>query len=215
MALENNSDIGVITAIFGNYDLVPPIPNGFKECVLISDIPIFSDWTNIVLKYEGNPVIGSKLPKFRPDLFCSTNLSVWMDANIRDPKDWLFENSTKILEKSDFGLFAHPNRKSVKREIAESRKFSKYDSFPLEKQYEAYCQQGFTDNVGLWACGVIARRHTERNAQFGNAWFVENVRWSIQDQISFSYLVWKMDFQVETFDEKLWRSPLKFEKHKK
>lgn len=64
----------VITAIFGDYDDVPPIPAGFDYAVLVSDRPINSAWQNIVIDTQFNSFLGSKIPKFRPDLFCKQSI---------------------------------------------------------------------------------------------------------------------------------------------
>jgi DNA polymerase-1 len=48
------------------------------------------------------------------------------------------------------------------------------------------------EGFGLWACGAIVWRNSDKARQFGHAWHEENVRWSIQDQVSFPYLVWKL-----------------------
>jgi hypothetical protein len=214
MVANPKPGVAVITAVFGGYDTIPPVPNGFSEAVLVSDVPINSEWSNVVLETRSDSFLSAKLPKFRPDLFCSTASSVWVDANIHDPNDWLFQESAKMLMNHDFALFRHPNRDSVRSEIRESRKFEKYSTSPLEQQYKRYIDTGFQDDVGLWACGLIARHHTIENSEFGDAWFTENARWSIQDQISFSYLIWKKNFKFGVFNGNLWKSPLKFNRHK-
>ena len=204
----------VITAIFGDYDEVPPIPAGFDNAVLVSDIPIDSAWRNKVIDTQFNSFLASKIPKFRPDLFCETEYSVWIDANIRDPKNWLCKETKNQLKTNDFVLFGHPNRKTITREVKESRKFAKYNHAMLELQLSWYLEQGFPDNIGLWACGIIARKHNANNIEFGNSWFLENARWSIQDQISFAYLVWERQFSFGLFPGNLWKSPLRFMEHK-
>lgn len=140
---------------------------------------------------------------------------MWIDANVRDPKSWLNIETKKQLEIYDFVLFDHPNRKTIRREVKESRKFVKYNQAVLELQLKWYLEQGFPDNIGLWACGIIARKHNDENIDFGNSWFLENARWSIQDQISFAYLAWEREFSFGIFPGNLWKSPLRFMKHKK
>ena len=159
--------------------------------------------------------LASKIVKFRPDQFVPTSLSVWVDASMRDPDNWLYDACTEKLNKGDFVLFRHPDRTSIVDEVVASRESPKYDQFPLEKQIDFYLNSGFQDDVGLFACGVIARRHSSEISEFGNAWLLENMRWSIQDQISFSYLISKRALTVGVFDEHLWNGPLKWEHHKR
>lgn len=212
---NSSNEITVITAIMGDYDDIPPVPKGFKHAVLVSDVPLNSDWTNVVMESQLPSRLASKIPKFRPDQFVPTSLSVWVDASMRDPDNWLYDACLQKLNKSDFVLFRHPDRTSIVDEVIASRDSPKYDQFPLEKQINFYLNSGFQDDVGLFACGVIARRHSSEISEFGNAWLLENMRWSIQDQISFSYLVKRRGLKVEVFNQHLWNGPLNWEHHKK
>lgn len=205
--------LAVITAIFGAYDAVPPIPKGFSEAVLVSDRPIESDWTNVVLSTDLPARFASKLPKFRPDLFTKAEASVWVDASMRDPDDWLFSASKKLLSKHDLVLFKHPERSSVAEEVVASRAVEKYDKFPLEEQLASYKLDGFPDDVGLWAGGVIARIHNLANRELGNEWLVQNARWSIQDQLSLPFIVWNKNLHVGSFAEHQYSGPLRWIHH--
>ncbi len=213
--VKSNNEITVITAILGDYDDIPPVPDGFDDAVLVSDVPIKSDWTNVVMETQLPSRLASKIPKFRPDQFVQTSLSVWVDASMRDPDNWLYMACNEKLRASNFVLFRHPDRSSILDEVSASRDSPKYDQYPLEKQVDFYLNSGFQDDVGLFACGVIARRHSAEISEFGNAWLMENMRWSIQDQISFSYLIGKRALPVEVFNEHLWNGPLKWEHHKR
>jgi hypothetical protein len=62
----------------------------------------------------------------------------------------------------------------------------------LEGQAAHYLSDGLLAGSGLWACGTIVWRNVEKAREFGRRWYDENVRWTIQDQISFPYLVWKL-----------------------
>lgn len=209
-----SNEITVITAITGGYDEVPPVPSGFAHAVLVSDEPIESDWTNIVLRTFLPPRLASKIPKFRPDLFTRTRSSVWVDASMRDPSNWLYHACRKQLTHHNFVLFRHPDRDSIVNEVGASRESPKYDQYPLEEQVDFYLQSGFKDDLGLFACGVIARNHSTDISDFGNAWFLENSRWSIQDQLSFPYLVASRGLSFGVFSEHLWNGPLNWEHHK-
>jgi len=213
--VKSNNEITVITAIMGDYDDIPPVPEGFDDAVLVSDIPIKSDWNNVVMETQLPSRLASKIPKFRPDQFVQTSLSVWVDASMRDPDNWLYMACNEKLRTNDFVLFRHPDRSSIVDEVSASRDSPKYDQYPLEKQVDFYRSSGFQDDAGLFACGVLARRHSSQISEFGNAWLMENMRWSIQDQLSFSYLIGKRALSVEVFDEHLWNGPLKWEHHKR
>lgn len=205
--------LAVITAIFGGYDNIPPIPKGFDEAILVSDVPIKSEWSNIVISTSLQPRLASKIPKFRPDLFTDLDASVWVDASMRDPSDWLSTKCRQLLIDNSFILFRHPERDSVADEIRASKIIAKYDGQPFDKQMQNYESMGFADDVGLWACGVIARNHTPENEAFGDSWFLHNALWSIQDQLSFPYLVWRNKLKVKSFEEHQYSGPLSWFPH--
>ena len=115
--MTRKKSIGIITAIFGNYDEIPPVPKGFDKAILVSDSPIDSSWQNKVLKTSLPSSLSAKIPKFRPDLFIDTESSVWIDANLRDPENWLSDVSRNLLDECDLTLFRHPSRSSVSDEI--------------------------------------------------------------------------------------------------
>jgi hypothetical protein len=206
--------ISLLTAIFGGFDEVPPKPDGFDEYILVSDVPIKSDWQNVVLGQGGDPRLSSKVPKFRPDLFVSHQSSVWMDASLRDPKKWLAKASTQLLENFDIGLFRHPDRSTVAEEVGLSLSLFKYHKMPLMAQLQRYTDSGFRDEGGLWACGVIARNHNDLNRRLGDRWLIENICWSTQDQISLPFLLEQLNIVPGSFEEGLWTGPLQWHGHK-
>ena len=55
------------------------------------------------------------------------------------------------------------------------------------------------EHFGLWATGSIARRHTDRIRVLGDAWLDEMERWTIQDQVSLPYLLWRDGIVPGTF----------------
>ncbi len=215
MEIRNSEKtIAVITAIFGEYDAVPPVPVGFDDAVLVSDREIESEWRNVVIKRNESPRLASKFAKFRPDLFTTCNSSVWVDASMRDEQNWLRSAVEPKLAEHDLVFFKHPQRNNVLAELLASLELDKYLDQPLSEQVHSYQVQGFRDDIGLWAGGVIARNHTFKNIQFGDAWLEENQKWSIQDQLSLPYIAWKLQIIPGHFDEDQYTGPLKWIQHK-
>ncbi len=206
--------IAVITGIFGEYDDPPPVPAGFDEAILVSDKEINSDWTNLVIQKKTTPRLDSKFPKFRPDLFTTCDYSVWVDASMRDENNWLRQAVEKKLLSHDLVFFRHPQRDNVLEELIASLDLDKYLDQPIIDQVHSYQVQGFKDDLGLWAGGVIARKHTQENIDFGDAWLVENNKWSIQDQLSLPFVIWKLRLVPGVFDEDQYSGPLKWIQHK-
>jgi hypothetical protein len=202
------NSVGIITAIFGNYDFIPPVPTDFDRAVLVSDVPINSNWENIVISPNLPSALAAKIPKFRPDLFLDTNACVWIDANCRDENSWLRKASDKILEKSELAFFLHPSRTSVQDEIDASRNKLKYALIDFESQFNSYKSQGFKDNAGLYSGGVIVWAKTKRNIILGNEWFTQNCIWNTQDQVSLPFVLFKLGITPTFFEEDIWKGPL-------
>lgn len=206
--------IGVVTAIFGNYDDIPPVPPGFDKAVLVSDFPIESDWVNVVRSVPLPPRLNAKLPKFRPDLFLDTSRTVWIDAGITVETNWLYEKSIVDLKSNELRAFKHPDRNCIKQESEYCFEFLKYKNWPIKDQVAHYFADGFPQDYGLWAGGILVRDTSEIMKKFGDSWLNENVIWSIQDQISLPYLIWKYKLSVVNFEEGLYEAPLEFKGHK-
>jgi hypothetical protein len=111
--------------VIGDFDEIPPVPKGFEEAVLVSDVPVHSDWTNVVMPTVLPPRLASKIPKFRPDLFVKTPESVWVDASMRDPTGWLFPASLEALSNDNLVVFDHPDRNNLLDEVKASRQLTK------------------------------------------------------------------------------------------
>lgn len=206
--------VGVITAIFGDYDEIPDIPDGFDDAVLVSDIPINSNWRNVVHNLPIPPRLNAKIPKCRPDLFLSTDKTIWIDASMKVDSDWLKLQANNKFSNDSVVLFRHPERSTIFEESAYCSNFEKYRNWPIKSQVDFYRSCGFKDDFGLWAGGLLIRNSSEEMIQFGNSWLIENFIWSIQDQISLPYLAWKQNLNLIELNENLYSAPITFVGHK-
>lgn len=211
--MTSKKSIGVITAIFGNYDKVPPVPKGFDTAILVSNLPIHSEWQNKLLKTKFSPSLSAKIPKFRPDLFLDTDSSVWVDANFRETDLWLSDVSRNLLAECDLALFQHPSRNSVSEEIFVSMSKFKYAGIDFSSQILYYISKGFTDTNGLWAGGVIARNHISQNESLGNEWLLQNIIWNTQDQISLPWVLYKLNLTPIAYPRNLYNENIYFIGH--
>jgi hypothetical protein len=67
------------------------------------------------------------------------------------------------------------------------------------EQADAYSLAGHPERWGLWATGVIARRHTDAVRELGVRWLHETERWSFQDQISQPYALRETGLRPQAF----------------
>jgi hypothetical protein len=67
--------LAAVCAICG-YDLIPPVPEGVDDAVLITDVPVRSGWRNVVEPSGAHPRLAAKRPRCRPDLYTDCEASL-------------------------------------------------------------------------------------------------------------------------------------------
>ena len=192
--------LAAVCAVYGGYDLIPPVPEGFDDCVLVTDVPVRTGWRNVVVASQDRPILAAKLPKFLPDDFTDCEASCWIDGSIHVRDGRFSVLVRRLLRDHELVLWEHPeDRDCLYDEAAHCWDWPRYAAEPLREQTAAYRAEGMPEHFGLWAAGCIARRHTTRMRALGEAWLDENRRWSIQDQVSLPYLLWREGIEPGTF----------------
>jgi hypothetical protein len=192
--------IAAVCAIYGGYDLIPPVPEGVDDAVLITDVPVRSGWRNVVEPSDAHPRLAAKRPKARPDLYTDCEASLWMDGSVHVLDDRFLALVRARLAEHELVLWEHPeDRDCLLQEAEHCHDWPKYREEPVLQQAQHYMAEGMPEHHGLWAAGGIARRHSPRMAALGDAWLDEMERWSIQDQVSLPYLLWREGIEHGTF----------------
>jgi hypothetical protein len=192
--------LAAVCAIYGGYDLIPPVPDGVDDAVLVTDVPVRSGWRNVVEPSGADPRLAAKRPKARPDLYTDCDASLWMDGSIHVLNDRFVALVRAKLDDDEFVVWDHPeDRDCLLEEAHHCYDWPKYRDGPLLQQAEHYLAEGMPEHFGLWALGSIARRHTDRMRALGDAWLSEMERWTIQDQVSLPYLLWREGIVPGTF----------------
>jgi len=188
------SDIALITAIYDGYDeLKPVMPQAGADVEWICvhdgtppDAEAAAGWT---LVYEPRPGVhpnrAAKHPKYEPWRYTDAPVSLWVDASFRVVSDqFAVEATAGLTDVEPIAQFAHPWRDCLYAEAKESAGLAKYAGEPVLEQADHYSEAGHPEGWGLWATGVIARRHTDAVRELGARWLHETYQWSFQDQIS-------------------------------
>ena len=192
--------LAAVCAIYSGYDLIPPVPEGFDDAVLITDVAVRSGWRNVVVPSDAHPRLAAKHPKARPDRYTDCDASVWMDGSIHAHGGGFADLVRAKLEHHDLVLTDHPeDRDCLFQEAEHCQDWPKYRAEPLREQAAHYRSAGMPEHFGLWAAGCIARRHTEGMRALGDAWLAEMERWTIQDQVSLPFLLWRDRIDFTTF----------------
>lgn len=186
----------VYTVLLGAYDkLFSPRITEDVEYVCFTDQDVKCEGWTMKPFHPLNRSLrrSSRLPKIMAHEYLKTDYSLYVDANckiIGDPRGLLQGM------KSDIGVFDHPHRKTVGQEYGPARRRSG-DRTAFDRQVKRYRENGLPDSAKLYACTIVARRHTPGAAMFNAAWMDEYERGSDRDQLAFAYTVWNRSADVE------------------
>lgn len=182
--------VAIISAVYDSYDVLKPVlpQTGvdvdwvFVTDALPSGVPDLG-WRVIYQPRLGvHPNRAAKAPKYRPWEYTDAEASIWVDASFRVVSEAF---AVEALAYADpIAQFVHPWRECLFAEAEESAGLPKYAGEPSLEQAAHYAERGHPENWGLWATGVIARRHTDAVRELGARWAFETEMWSFQDQIS-------------------------------
>ncbi|WP_329336099.1 DUF616 domain-containing protein [Streptomyces sp. NBC_01352] len=187
------SDAALITAIYDSYDALKPVlpqAGADVEWIVVTDsVPDAEQAQGWTVVHEPRPGVhpnrAAKHPKYEPWKYTDAPVSLWVDASFRVVStQFVVEATAGLTEAEPIAQFVHPWRDCLFAEAEESARLAKYVGEPVLEQAESYRQAGHPEAWGLWATGVIARRHTAAVRELGARWLHETYEWSFQDQIS-------------------------------
>ena len=204
--------IALITSVYGTYDPVRPADAewGFDDAVLVTDTPVNAEgWRVHVRPSNDSDRLAAKAAKMMPWQFTDCDAAVWVDGSIEITNGAALRATVEpLLERRGLWVWQHPEgRLDARQEAAVCQDWLKYRDGDIRGQVAAYDADGFPANWGLFACGVIAWRFTPESKRFGSLWETECRRWSIQDQISLPYLLWREGFRFGTFPANQYQNP--------
>lgn len=191
-------DVAIVSAIYDNYDTVKPPLDQFGgdydvEWIMVTDDSnlVAPGWRVVVEPRSGvHPNRAAKRPKMLPWLYAPTaEYSIWLDASYQVISRHLVIDL--VTRANPIAQFTHPWRACVYAEAEESVKLQKYKGQPCLRQVARYRERGFPAGWGLWATGVIARKHTPEIKNFGEHWLYECENYSFQDQLSHPYCLYE------------------------
>lgn len=139
------------------------------------------------------------------------DLSIWIDGNV-DVVDNIDKFCNKILnDKSHIWIANHHQANCIYEECRRNRQLKKDDIKTINTQSRKYKSENYPEDNGLVATNVIVRTPTSSVKELMTMWFDELLSHSYRDQLSFNYVLWKMNlpesflgmFSVVTRDEYL------------
>ncbi|MCP4100978.1 MAG: DUF616 domain-containing protein [Lentisphaerae bacterium] len=205
--LQNSGKkICVYTAMFGDYDNLPPIL--FQESGI--DYICFTDkdrdirgWKFVIENSsEKNTNMKAKKYKIFPDKYLSKyEYSIYVDANTVIPgRLWEFVNF--CISNGDFLMWKHPKRSDISFEACAIIYTGRYEPEAIINQVETYANKGIIPNSGLIEASLIWRRHhSPYIIEFMKKWWDEILKYSSRDQISLAFLLWNEELKPKVFPD--------------
>jgi hypothetical protein len=193
----------IYTAIFGGHDDLKPQPAcpGVDFVCFTDDEELESSQWRVVPsepRYE-QPRLSAKWFRMHPHVVLPEyRFTIWIDGSFTVKRDGFADRVLGCLGESGFALPRHPVRDNLLDEAEVSLAMEKYHGQPIREQVEHYRAEGLDPHVGLWMTGLLVRDNAnERTRRADEMWMEENLRWTLQDQISLPYVFWKLGVEPD------------------
>jgi hypothetical protein len=197
----------VYTAIFGNYDPLhyavrQSVPTAFYAILDSAKKP--QGWQQVITSRRfSDPRMDAKWFKVFPDkLEFAEDYVIWIDGSIRITSP---EFVAYMIDQAGdtMAAFQHPWRTCIYQEAGECWDMVKYQDQPILAQVEHYRDQGWPQDAGLIAGGVLCWKRSYINPQANQDWWIEMMKWTLQDQLSFPIIADRNGLEVNVCTENL------------
>lgn len=210
----------VYTCILNGFDnLRPPAvesdPSVRYICFTnVPNMPRIHPWEFRPAYMLGNqsPSRSARVPKFLPHLLLPPDCtySIYHDGNfrLRLPPGELID---RYLSKHDWAVHRHPERGCIYQEadlIMNASWCSEELRTAIQAEICTYKRNQYPANNGLWANGIILRRHTEGVKDLNEYWWNLYLEGGPRDQISFPVARMARNFPVNTIESNIFSSPI-------
>ncbi len=210
---KNGNNIVIYSALFGDIDNYIE-HNKIPGC----DIVLFTDNKELKLKntkkilIDPNGFDSRKLARMFKTLphkfFPNYEYSIWIDASIEITNDALVDLTYNSIQTKDLACFKHMHRDTLYDEVNSCLERKKDNPFILTTQYRDYKADKFIDNGTLIESGVLIRKHMNPALiTFSENWWKEIKKYSIRDQISFPYVLFKNPIKIKQLRGFIWENP--------
>ena len=186
--------VSVISSCYGGIDeiAVPPEQTyPVAEWVMVTDgcVGVPAPWRHVEQERAwAHPRFAAKHAKSLPFDYVNTDIAIWLDSGARILSADFVKMCVDTMQYDAFlvACWPHPHRSTIAEEALVSAGIPKYAGMDLVSQVEHYKSRGYTDDC-LYATGCLVWRWAP---DAGRHWLAEQLRWGVQDQISFPYSLW-------------------------
>ncbi|OED29867.1 glycosyltransferase [Methanosphaera sp. WGK6] len=198
-----NKKIAVYTAITGNYDdlITPSVIESDFDYICFTDNPdLKSNFWEIrqMEDLDLDEIRKARHYKILPHKYLDNyDYSIWIDSNF-DITGNLKHYIKKFSKKHKLLAIKHEERECLYKEAQTCIDLGKDDIEIINSQIQKYKNEGFPENYGLIASGILFRNHHDTNViNLLETWYNEVVNHSRRDQLSFNYACWKTGFKYD------------------
>lgn len=205
------------TTNYGNYNKnflpVPPqtIP---VDCYYLTDDPHiqnpYPSWkiiSTLYPRHDLNPRMRAKFFKLMPwehEILSQYDYWIYVDSCVKIKRPDFCEWLLSELKDQKIALTPHQFRNNIADEgiaciLARDKAGRFTEENLIENQMYEYLgkfHQSRAPKMGLWWCGIIVRKNTKAIKQLGREWFLECIKWSARDQLSFPVVRERLDITV-------------------
>ena len=201
---QKNAKIVIYTAIFGKFDKLrkPKIIDKNIKYVCFTDRKIkCRPWEIKIVKPEFSNFRKNnrKYKILSHRYFGDFQYSIYLDGHFIIKKD-LKKYIGKWLGDNDIAVLEHPKKNCLYKEAEACIKGNKDNMELIQKQISKYKNEGYPENNGLTANGFIIRKHTQKIEEFNEMWWNEVKNYSARDQLSFCYVIYKLNMKYSLID---------------
>jgi len=155
-----------------------------------------------------HPRLKSKIPKMLEWRNVEADWYIWLDSSFTVTSKDLISDVLRAAGENPLCFYKHHQRNSIKEEcdfMSASIKnwslylSSRYNGEPYKEQVAHYLNDETFKDDCLFACGFFAYHRSM--AGLMQDWFLENVCWSLHDQLSLPYVLKKHNAKYSLFSE--------------
>lgn len=132
------------------------------------------------------------------DLLKDYDYYIWIDGSLI-LRDSFVKTVYDFIHKKKYKLvnFKHSAREKIKDESHFSNTLQRYKEQNVLDQYQNYIKDSFKDDQGLFENGFFIRINKNEINKLFDDWWLHNLQYSYQDQISYPYLLWKNNIRPD------------------
>jgi len=124
--------------------------------------------------------------------------SLWIDSNVDIITNQVYDDVEKARANNELiAISNHPKRTCLYQEYDRCVHYKIDDIDVMTKQVESFRDEGFPEGLGLFENNIMYRKHNnEKLVPLLEGWWDYVCHGSKRDQLSLTYLAWKLDINI-------------------